>query len=110
MANLTPITIPLSGREMTVLRFVVWGYTNKEIATRLGISVKTVEAHKAKGMQKLQLSGRAALVRQAVEWGWLTPENAPDHDTNVWLQAVPRLGMGVPGTPRYPPKRTEIDG
>jgi DNA-binding CsgD family transcriptional regulator len=66
---------PLSARETTVLRFIAWGYTNKEIARHLTISVKTVEAHKANGMRKLQVTGRAALVRRAVEWGWLQPEN-----------------------------------
>ena len=82
--------ILLSPREATVLHFVVWGYTNKEIASRLVISVKTVEAHKANGMRKLGAGGRAHLVRYAVGWGWLTRERAPalasgEHDR----QSVP---------------------
>ena len=69
--------LPLSPRETTVLHLIAWGYTNKEIATRLDLSVKTVEAHKANAMRKLGLPGRAALVRNAVEWGWLTKGEAP---------------------------------
>ena len=41
-----------------VLRLVAWGYTNKEVAGYLRISVKTVETHKANLMQKLDLKSR----------------------------------------------------
>jgi two-component system response regulator NreC len=67
----------LSPREITVLHLIAWGYTNKEIANHLDVSVKTVEAHKSNGLRKLKLGGRADLVRRAVEWGWLTPNSAP---------------------------------
>lgn len=63
---------PLSPREYSVLFLLAWGYTNKQIAAGLDLSVKTVEAHKANGFKKLDLSGRAALVRYAVDHGWLT--------------------------------------
>src|SRR5689334_15388099 len=43
----------VSDRELEVLRLIAWGYANKEIASRLNLSVKTVEAHKANAMQKL---------------------------------------------------------
>ena len=69
--------IPLSPRETTVLHLIAWGFSNKEVANRLAISIKTVEAHKANGMRKLNLAGRAALVRSAVEWGWLSKAEAP---------------------------------
>jgi len=67
-------TILLSPRETTVLRLIAWGYTNKEIASRLSLSVKTIEAHKSNGMRKLRLPGRADLVRKAVDWGWLSKD------------------------------------
>ena len=70
-------SIPLSGRESTVLRYLAWGYTNKEIANVLGLSVKTIEAHKANGMRKLRTRSRADLVRHAVFEGWLTPDAMP---------------------------------
>ena len=67
----------LSSRETTVLHFIAWGYTNKEIALFLDLSVKTVEAHKFNGMRKLGLGRRADLVRYGVESGWLTLSAAP---------------------------------
>ena len=64
----------LSERESEVLRLIASGYSNKEIAGRLTLSVKTVEAHKANAMRKLGLSGRIDIVKYAVLQGWL--ENA----------------------------------
>jgi len=61
----------LSEREREVLCEVAWGYSNKEVAARLGISVKTVETHKANLMSKLGLTGRAQIVRYALRQGWL---------------------------------------
>lgn len=56
----------LSKREIEVLPLVAKGYGNKEIAEMLYISVKTVEAHKSKIMEKLQLKGRPELVEYAL--------------------------------------------
>jgi DNA-binding NarL/FixJ family response regulator len=64
-------TTPLSPRETEVLRLIAWGNTNKEIAARLDLSVKTVEAHKANGMRKLSMRGRIDIVRYALLQGWL---------------------------------------
>ena len=64
-------TTPLSPRETEVLRLIAWGNTNKEIASRLDLSVKTVEAHKANGMRKLGMRGRIDIVRYALLQGWL---------------------------------------
>jgi two-component system, NarL family, response regulator NreC len=64
-------TTPLSPRETEVLRLIAWGNTNKEIASRLDLSVKTVEAHKANGMRKLSMRGRIDIVRYALLQGWL---------------------------------------
>ena len=61
----------LSEREAEVLRLTAWGYSNKEIAGRLDISVKTVETYKARLSEKLQLTSRTELVRYAVRRGWL---------------------------------------
>lgn len=61
----------LTEREEEVLRMIAWGYSNKEIASRLNLSVKTIEAHKANAMQKLNMSGRIDIVRYAVLRGWL---------------------------------------
>ena len=64
-------TTPLSPRETEVLRLIAWGNTNKEIAARLDLSVKTVEAHKANGMRKLGMRSRVDIVRYAVLHDWL---------------------------------------
>jgi DNA-binding NarL/FixJ family response regulator len=61
----------LSEREESVLRSMALGYSNKEIAAELGISVKTVEVHKANGMRKLGMKGRIDVVRYAFLSGWL---------------------------------------
>ena len=57
----------LTAREREVLRHIARGYLYKEIAVRLGISVKTVEAHVSAVLKKLQLSTRHELSRWAVE-------------------------------------------
>jgi two-component system response regulator NreC len=61
----------LSQREEQVLRMVAWGYSNKEIAAELELSVKTVETHKAKGMHRLGVQTRIDIVRFALLQGWL---------------------------------------
>ncbi|MFL5800923.1 MAG: response regulator [Roseiflexaceae bacterium] len=61
----------LSDREADVVRLTAHGYSNKEIATQLGVSVKTVDTYKTRAMEKLGLHGRAALVRYALQRGWL---------------------------------------
>lgn len=67
-------TTALTEREAAVLRLIATGYSNKEIAARLGLSIKTVETHKANAMRKLDLTGRIDIVRYAILQGWL--ENA----------------------------------
>jgi DNA-binding NarL/FixJ family response regulator len=62
----------LSERENDVLRMIAQGYSNKEIAAALSISIKTVETYKARAMEKLALDSRVAIVRFAAEQGWLT--------------------------------------
>jgi DNA-binding NarL/FixJ family response regulator len=61
----------ITDRESDVLRLIASGYGNKEIAVRLDLSVKTVEAHKANAMRKLGLTGRIDIVKYAVLQGWL---------------------------------------
>ena len=61
----------VSDREVEVLRLVAWGHSNKEIATRLDLSVKTIEVHKANAMKKLGMASRIDIVRYAVLQGWL---------------------------------------
>lgn len=62
----------LSEREKEVLRLVALGHTGKEIADQLSLSIKTVETYRERGMEKLGLRHRAALVRFALARGLLT--------------------------------------
>jgi len=59
----------LSEREQETLRLVALGHTSKEIADQIGVSAKTVETYRARGMEKLGLRSRAALVRFALAEG-----------------------------------------
>lgn len=61
----------LSEREVQVLKLLALGHSNKEMAEMLYLSVKTVETYKARIMEKLALTTRAALVRFALKHGLL---------------------------------------
>lgn len=60
-------TDPLTQRELDVLRLIVQGYTNKQVAEELSISVRTVEGHRSNLTEKLGLKSRVELVRYARE-------------------------------------------
>ena len=64
-----PMTKDLSIRETQILRLIAEGKENREIAQALGISVRTVEAHRARIMLKLDLESVTGLVRYAVRHG-----------------------------------------
>lgn len=66
----------LSDREREVLRLIAWGFSNKEVASELDISVKTVETYKVRIGEKLGLKSRAEMVRFAAAQGWLSGEHA----------------------------------
>lgn len=59
----------LSPREREVLQFIAEGKTNKEIATKLNLSVYTVDSHRGKIMEKLNLHSTGELVRFAIKRG-----------------------------------------
>ncbi len=72
----------LTPREHAVMELVVLGHSNKEIATQLGVSIKTVEAHRNKVMEKTQADSLADLVRLAVACGAVANEpRKPNHDS-----------------------------
>ena len=62
---------PLTHREIDVLRLLVRGNTNRQIAELLDLSIRTVESHRANLMGKLGLSSRVELVTYAEEHGLL---------------------------------------
>ncbi len=57
----------LTLREKELVRLIVLGYTNKEMADKLLISVKTVENHKTNIMQKLGLDSKHQLIQYAIK-------------------------------------------
>jgi DNA-binding NarL/FixJ family response regulator len=63
--------VKLSDREAEVLRAIAQGYSNKEIAVQLELSVRTVETYRARSMEKLGLNSRVDIVRYAAEQRWL---------------------------------------
>jgi len=61
----------LTGREHEILQLIWTGLKNKEIAQRLKISVKTVEAHRANMMKKVRVSNTAQLLKAAIQGGMI---------------------------------------
>jgi len=75
----TPVAVgdtweTLSEREQTVLKLVVLGFTGAEIGEQLNLSIKTVDTYRMRGLEKLGLSSRAALVRFALKKGLISAE------------------------------------
>ncbi len=64
----------LTKRECEILRLIALGLTNKRIADKLYISVKTVETHRTRIHQKLNVHTTAELVRHAIKMGLIEPE------------------------------------
>jgi DNA-binding CsgD family transcriptional regulator len=69
----------LTDREMDVLGLLALGHTNREAAEALFLSVRTVESHRARIQQKLGISGRAELVRYAIEHDLVAERALLDH-------------------------------
>ena len=63
----------LSDREIGVLRLLAEGHSVKEVATRLRLSVKTVDSHKYNIMRKLSIHNRAGLIRYAIRTRLIEP-------------------------------------
>jgi len=63
----------LTDREREVLQLVAESHSTKEIASKLGISVKTVDNHRTNLMRKLNLHDVASLTRYALEVGLIEP-------------------------------------
>jgi DNA-binding NarL/FixJ family response regulator len=72
MTAAEPAKVPvadLTSREVEVLQLIAEGFANKQIASELGLSVKTVEKHRQAVMKKLDIHDIAGLVRHAVNKG-----------------------------------------
>lgn len=69
-------TPTLTPREREVTRLVALGFSHKEIAAQVAVSVKTVETHKRRAMEKLGVSSRVGLVKYAAAKGWIAEPDA----------------------------------
>lgn len=69
----------ITAREKEVLKLIGEGFANKQIATLLGISAKTVEKHRSSLMAKLNMHNAAALAAYAVKMGLISSGDADDY-------------------------------
>ena len=67
----------LSNRETDVLKLAAWGLSNQEIADKLFLSLRTVQAHLGHIFNKLQVSSRTEAVVRALKEGWVTLDDIP---------------------------------
>lgn len=65
----------LTSRQVEVLKLVAEGYRTRDIATRLGLSIKTVESHRGEIMKRLDVHDVVSLVRYAVRVGLVTVDD-----------------------------------
>jgi two-component system, NarL family, response regulator NreC len=70
----SPGSSVLSERELQVLKLVAEGFSSREIADQIAVSIKTVEAYRARFATKLGLKSRAEIVQYASTLGFLSPE------------------------------------
>src|SRR2546427_1904981 len=89
----------LTDREQEILQLIWNGLKNREIGTRLKISVKTVEAHRANMMKKLRVSNAAQLLKAAIEEGFIRVRRGWQNRGGV-AAAAPRTARPPP-----PPRR-----
>jgi RNA polymerase sigma factor (sigma-70 family) len=73
-SNLEQALQILTPREIEILKLVAEGHTNQEIADQLTLSIKTVQAHRANVMEKLDLRDITHLVRFAIRYGLIPPD------------------------------------
>ena len=92
-----PVAV-LSPRELETLRFLACGLTNREIASRLGISVKTIDTHRGHVLKKLNLRNNADLTRFAIEHG-LCDLDAQMEAPQANREQRPSAGIGAQSRP-----------
>ena len=73
-----PSTMDLTNREREVLILIAEGLSNKEIASRLNVGVRTVETHRERIMRKLNIHSVAGLTRFAIAKGLISLRDDPN--------------------------------
>lgn len=69
IANRTGVYQRLTPRQREVVQLITEGYTTKEIAKKLNVSIKTIDAHRTQIMERLDIHDIASLVRYAIQMG-----------------------------------------
>jgi DNA-binding NarL/FixJ family response regulator len=90
----------LSAREREIFDLIIWGQTNKQVAVKLGISVKTVETHRSHINGKLQVHSAAELVRLASLCGVLSPPEPGAPEATSTARAAREKPAGKVATER----------
>ena len=70
-----PSRVRLTPRQLEILQLIAKGFTRKQIAEKLGISVKTFDTYRAQLMRQLDIADAAGLVRYAMQMGYVTPDD-----------------------------------
>ena len=68
----------LAPREVETLRFIAWGYTQLQIATRMGLTEATINTYAKRIRRKLEVGNKAQLTRIAVDLGYLDDDHRHD--------------------------------
>src|SRR5262245_27381249 len=94
-----PKELSLSARERQVLTEIATGWTNKEIASHLGVGVRTVETHREHIIRKLNIHSIAGLTRFAIIKGLIavpldTQESTQQSKTKEWQEPADDLDWG----------------
>ena len=95
----------LTPRQREVLRLIAEGKTTKAIARLLGVSVKTVETHRAQLMDRLDIHDVAGLVRHAIRIGLIEMDRGPGRPRPA-PERMSRPQPARPGEPRWPDAET----
>jgi DNA-binding NarL/FixJ family response regulator len=69
-----PSRVRLTPRQLQILQLIAKGYTRKQVAEKLGISVKTFDTYRAQLIRHLGIADAAGLVRYATQMGFVTPD------------------------------------
>jgi DNA-binding NarL/FixJ family response regulator len=94
----------LSAREREIFNLIIWGQTNKQVAVKLGISVKTVETHRSHINGKLQVHSAAELVRLASLCGALASTEEPSPGPTSTARAAREKQPGKVAVERSTPR------
>lgn len=87
-ATIDNVALLLTARERQVAEKLAFGFTNREIAGQVGISIKTVDTHRGHVLKKLGLKNNAQLVHLAISRGWISLIDFSELEAKALKQAA----------------------